>query len=273
MITRKLRNQFTGLIIAVILLLGGVRQTTSADEQRDPKAVEVERAMVQAMGGEDAWNATHFVRFDFKLNAGGTLKQDNAHLWDRKDGRYRIERRLKGGKHEVDLFNIADYERDKSGAVYVDGKKLEGDQARKLLEGAYRSYINDTWWLCMPWKWMATGANLKYIGTKARGRETFDVVEITFGHVGLTPGDMYHAFVSQKSHLMTHWEYTLSPQSPVPVKQDSWDWEYGDFNGVKLATNHIDPKKVTINMGDVRVLDQVDNGFFTDPSHPLSRLK
>jgi hypothetical protein len=273
MIARKLNNQFAGLIIAVILLLGGVRQTTSANEQRDPKAVEVERAMVQAMGGEDAWNATHFVRFDFKLNAGGTLKQDNAHLWDRKDGRYRIERRLKGAKHEVDLFNIAEYERDKSGAVYVDGKKLEGDQARKLLEGAYRSYINDTWWLCMPWKWMATGANLKYIGTKARGRETFDVVEITFGHVGLTPGDMYHAFVSQKSHLMTHWEYTLSPESPVPVKQDSWDWEYGDFHGVKLATNHIDPHKVTINMGDVRVLDQVDDGFFTDPSHAVSRLK
>jgi hypothetical protein len=273
MISRKLCIQVAGLITAVILLLGGVRQTTEADEKRDPKAVEVERAMVQAMGGEDAWNASHFVRFDFKVNAGGKLVQDNHHLWDRKDGRYRIERTLEGGKHEVDLFTIADYERDKSGSAYVEGKKLEGDEARKLLQGAYASYINDTWWLSMPWKWMATGANLKYIGTKTRGPETFDVVEITFGNVGLTPGDMYHAFVSQKSHLMKHWEYTLSPNSPVAVKKDSWDWEYGDFHGVKLATNHIDPKKVTINMGDVRVLDQVDDGFFTDPSHALSGLK
>ncbi len=240
----------------------------AADERRDPKAVEVERAMVQAMGGEDAWNAVHFVRFDFKVTAGGKVMVNNAHLWDRKDGRCRIERVLKGGEHEVDLFSIADYERDKSGSAYLDGKKLEGDQARKLLEGAYSSYINDTWWLCMPWKWMATGVNLKYVGTSARGPQTFDVVELTFGHVGLTPGDMYHAFVSQKSHLMTHWEYTLQSGD-----KDSWEWQYGDFHGVKLATNHIDPKKVTINMGDVKVLDQVDDSFFNDPGHALSELK
>ena len=69
-----------------------------------------------------AWNAVHFVRFDFKINAGN-LKFDNAHLWDRKDGRYRIERT---GKQEVDLFTIADYERDKSGSVYVNGKNARG---------------------------------------------------------------------------------------------------------------------------------------------------
>jgi len=225
--------------------------------------------MMQAMGGEDAWNAVHFVRFDFKINAG-KLKAENAHLWDRKDGRYRVER---AGKHEVDLFTIADYERDKSGSAYVDGKKLEGDEASKHLADAYRAYINDTWWLCMPWKWFATGANLKYLGPQARGPEKFDVVELTFGNVGLTPGDMYHAFVSQKSHLMTHWEYTLSPNSPVPVKKDSWTWEYGDFHGVKLATNHVDPNGATINMGDVRVLDTADDAFFTDPARMLSALK
>jgi len=268
MAAELMRRWIAGAVLG-LLLAGGTRLNAEG-ENRDPKAVEVARTMMQAMGGEDAWNAVHFVRFDFKINAGGTLKQDNAHLWDRKDGRYRIERT---GKHEVDLFTIADYERDKSGSVYVNGKKLEGDEARKLLADAYRSYINDTWWLCMPWKWMATGANLKYVGTKARGRETFDVVEITFGHVGLTPGDTYRAFVSHKSHLMTHWEYTLSPDSPVALKKDSWDWEYGDFHGVKLATNHIDPNKVTINMGDVRALDQVDDGFFTDPARVLSGLK
>jgi len=262
MTAELMRRWIAGAVLG-LLLAGGTRLNAEG-ENRDPKAVEVAPTMMQAMGGEDAWNAVHFVRFDFKINAG-KLKCDNAHLWDRKDGRYRIERT---GKHEVDLFTIADYERDKSGSVYLNGEKLEGDEARKLLADAYRSYINDTWWLCMPWKWMATGVNLKYVGTEKRGPQTFDVVELTFGHVGLTPGDMYHAFVSQKSHLMTHWEYTLHDGT-----KDSWDWQYGDFHGVKLATNHVDPKGATINMGTVRVLDQVDDGFFTDPARMLSGLK
>ena len=49
-------------------------------------------------------------------------------------------------------------------------------------------------------------------------------------YLGVTPGDMYHAFVSQKSHLMDYWEYTLSPSSPMPQKKGAWDWQYGDYN-------------------------------------------
>ena len=169
MAAELMRRWIAGAVLG-LLLAGGTRLNAEG-ENRDPKAVEVARTMMQAMGGEDAWNAVHFVRFDFKINAGGTLKQDNAHLWDRKDGRYRIERTLKDGKHEVDLFSMADYERDKSGSVYVNGKKLEGDEARELLADAYRSYINDTWWLCMPWKWMVTGVNLTTAAFTIRQRE------------------------------------------------------------------------------------------------------
>jgi len=109
--------------------------------------------MMQAMGGQEAWSSAHFVRFDFKVTAGGKMAVNNAHLWDRKDGRYRIERMPKDGKREVILFTIAGYERDKQGPAYLDGKKLEGDEAKKSLEGGYASYINDSWWLATPWKW------------------------------------------------------------------------------------------------------------------------
>jgi len=56
----------------------------------------------------------------------------------------------------VVLLVIAGYECDKAGAAYLDGKKPEGDAARKAVDAAYGSYINDLWWLCMPWKWFAT---------------------------------------------------------------------------------------------------------------------
>ena len=261
------RNRWS-VVVAVLLLVGGPRLRAEG-ESRDPKSVEVTRAMMKAMGGEEAWNSAHFVRFDFKVKEGGKLVEDNAHLWDRKDGRYRFEHATKNGKRQVVLFKIAVYERNKEGDAYLDGKKLEGDAGRKAVDDAYASYINDSWWLCMPWKWFASGVNLKYLGPQEHGGETADVVELTFNHVGLTPGDMYHAFVSQKSHLMDYWEYTLQSK-----ERGAWDWQYGEHKGVKLASNHVSSDhKATINMGDVRILDAVDDSFFADASQSLAGLK
>jgi len=261
------RNRWS--IAMSVLLLASSPGLRAEGESRDPKAVEVTRAMMKAMGGEDAWNSAHFVRFDFKVKVGSKLVEDNAHLWDRKDGRYHFEHATKEGKRQVVLFRIADYERAKVGEAYLDGKKLEGDAARKAVDDAYASYINDSWWLCMPWKWLATGVNLKYLGPQKHGGETADVVELTFSHVGLTPGDMYHAFISQKSHLMDYWEYTLQSK-----EKGAWDWQYGDYKGVKLASNHVSSdRKATINMGDVRILDAVEDAFFVDPSRSLVGLK
>jgi hypothetical protein len=257
-------------ILLVLVAIGFVAHPLGAEnESRDPKAVEIDETMMKALGGEAAWDAVHFIRFEFKVRVKGKVVEDNFHLWDRNDGRYRIERDVPAGRHEVDLFNIGEYQSNKTGEAYLNGKKLEGAAAEKTLAGAYASYINDTWWLCMPWKWQATGVNLKYLGPKKRGTETFDVIELTFNHVGLTPGDMYHAYVSRQSHLMTYWEYTLQSHD-----RGAWTWQYGTYQGVKLAKNHVSSDgTATINMGNVQVLDAVDAAYFTNPSHALSSLR
>jgi hypothetical protein len=223
--------------------------------KQDPKAVEIAQSMMQAMGGQDAWNAARYLRFDFKVGIGGETKADRSHLWDKHTGRYRLE-----DKNKVVLMNLA----DKQGTVYVDGKKVEASDAAKALKAAYGAYINDFYWLAMPWKWMDSGVNLKYLGRKPQG----DAVVLTFGKVGLTPGDRYQAFVSPKSHLMTHWEYVLQSGD-----KGSWDWQYGDHGGVKLASTHTSPPDKRIDMGDVRILKDVDSALFTDPVRKLSDLK
>src|SRR5258706_3162347 len=85
-----------------------------------PTPEEIAQTMMQAMGGPDAWSRAHFVRYDFKVNIGGKVVADRAHLWDKQTGRYRIEDKTKEGKPRVILFNIA----TQQGAAYVDGKKL-----------------------------------------------------------------------------------------------------------------------------------------------------
>ncbi len=226
-----------------------------------PTPEEIAQTMMQAMGGQDAWNRAHFVRYDFKVTAGGKVVADRAHLWDKQTGRYRIEDKTKEGQPRVTLFNIG----TQQGAVYVAGKKLEGEPAAQAMKQGYGTFINDMYWLSMPWKWLDQGVHLKYLGEKKPG---FDVVELTFGKVGLTPGDRYDAFVNKKSHLMEHWEYTLQSG-----KTGVWDWMYTTTEGVKLASDHKDPDGKSINMGNPRILNTVDDAYFTDPAKVLADLK
>ncbi len=146
----------------------------------------------------------------------------------------------------------------------MDGKKLSGDEAAKALKDAYGTYINDMYWLSMPWKWTDSGVHLNYMGDAKRGDDTVDIVQLTFDHVGLTPGDMYKAFVSRKSHLMTHWEYKLQGGT-----SGAWDWEYAETHGMKLARNHTNEKGMSINMGKVQILDTVDPSLFSDVKKQL----
>ena len=140
-------------------------------QQRDPKAVEITEAMMEKMGGQDKWNSTRYVRFEFNVSSEGQARRGRAHLWDKWEGRYRVESQTKDGKEQVVLFNT----NTKAGDVYLDGEKVEGDASADALKGAYGAYINDTYWLAMPWKWLDPGVNLKHIGTKEHESETCDV--------------------------------------------------------------------------------------------------
>jgi hypothetical protein len=246
-------------LLALIL----AAQLPAAEPHRDAKAEEIAHTMMNAMGGEKAWYAAHFLRFDFKVDAGGKVVEDRSHLWDKMTGRYRLEDKTKDGKLRVVLFNI----NDRHGDTYVDGKKLTGPAGAKAVQDAYEAFINDMYWLAMPWKWLDQGVNLRYMGPKTRGTETGDVVRLTFAHVGLTPGDRYDAFVSSQSHLMTHWDFKLQGG-----ETGAFDWQYTDTGSIKLAKNH-PGDKVSIDMGDVRVLDKVDDALFSDPKRTLAELK
>jgi hypothetical protein len=250
------------MAIAVLVLVATSAQSAG---DRDSKAVTIAQNMMNAMGGQDAWNGAHFVRYDFIVNAKGNAVVSRSHLWDKQTGRYRLDDKTKDGKSRVVLFNTG----TQQGEAYVDAKKLDGQAGADAMKDAYKAFINDMYWLAMPWKWMDAGVHLRYVGPRARKNRNFDVVELSFDHVGLTPGDRYTAYVSPTSRLMEHWEYTLESGN-----KGSWDWEYTTSGGVKLASNHkSEDGATTINMGDVHVLDSIDESYLKDATKPLSSLK
>jgi hypothetical protein len=219
--------------------------------------------MMNAMGGQDAWQHASYIRYDFHVDIPSRkAKMSRSHLWDKRTGRYRLESTDKQGKPVIALFNVG----NQQGEVYVAGQKLEGTAKTEALKNAYASFINDMYWLAMPWKWLDPGVNLKYVGTKELRGAPFEVVHLTFGNVGLTPGDRYDAYVSPNSHLMEHWTYVLQSGT-----KGDWDWHYTTTGGIKLASNHTDGAGGSINMGDVKVLNTVDESVFTNPAKSLPR--
>jgi hypothetical protein len=221
---------------------------------------KVAHEMHAAMGGLDNWNNTRYVNFKFQVGQDGEWRVSRAHLWDKWAGRYRFESTDSEGARSVALFNV----NTKQGKVYVNGEELPADQAQEQIDKAYGSYINDTYWLAMPWKWLEPGVNLKYVGEETVDGEDCDVVELSFEQVGLTPGDVYKAFVSKASHLMVHWEYKLQSD-----QEGSSDWVYTTTNGLKLAATHKRADGREINMGDPVASNEVDESLFVDPAKTL----
>lgn len=242
------------------LLLLVLTAAAPAQETRDPAAVAVANRLHEAMGGLEAWNNTRYIRFDFRVGPPNDLPAGRAHLWDKWEGRYRLEQQTEDGKTQVTLFNAY----DKTGTVYIDGEPVPAAEAEPLLDKAHGAYINDTYWLAMPWKWLDPGVNLKSLGEQEYEGKTFDVVELSFDNVGRTPGDRYRGFVAKDTNLMEHWEYTLQSD-----REGAWDWEYVETNGIELGANHTNDGERDINMGDVQASDEVNEAHFTDPAAML----
>lgn len=249
------------MCVGLMLACGGALEA----EERDPQAVEVAKRMMTAIGGENAWNDTQFVRFEFNVSSDGKLQRGRTHLWDKWTGRYRYESQTDDGTSQIVLFNV----NDKKGRSYVDGALTTAkEETDKILDSAHGAFINDTYWLAMPWKWLDPGVNLKYVGQEEKRGEMCDVVKLSFESVGRTPGDTYLGYVSKKSGLMVHWSYKLQSD-----RKGAWDWEYVDAGGIKLARTHTNDEGREIHMGVVRVFDAVDDAYFNDRSKMLSTLK
>ena len=248
-----------GAALSAILVAAAIRGLTAAPE---PQAVAIARGMMQAMGGEAAWKHARYVRFDFVLKLRGQAKFVRAHLWDKQTGRYRLEDRSAMEKSAVMLFNI----RDQKGTAYLNGKKLEGAEAASALKGAYRAYRTDVDWLALPWNWLAPGVHLKYVGEKNLKGQAFDLVDVTGDQPAGGQATRYNSYVSRRSHLLEYCSVDAFPSL--------WDWQYTTAGGIQLARDHTNAdKQSSISMGNVQVLDQVDDVFLTDPARKLAMLK
>ena len=231
-----MRHRALDALFALSLLLGFI--PTPSWGERDPRAVEVAERLMDAMGGRDVFDRVRLVEFDWTVVRDGTTVALYHHWWDRYTGRYRVEGTRPDGSHVRAVFHVI---RPAEGTVWVAAGELSGDSAADLLDFAHGRFVNDTYWLLMPWKWLDPGVHLTYEGTRELDGESHDIVLLSFDDgTGRTSSDRYWGWVSQRTGLMSRWQYVLQEDNGSPGTGDRTTWDWTDWKetptGLKLST-------------------------------------
>jgi hypothetical protein len=242
------------LLTATFALAPQVVFSVQDAAQAAPTAESVAAHVMQSLGGQQAWDNTHYIRFNFVGR--------RTHWWDKWTGRHRLEGQTKEGQHYVVLENV----NTKEGTAWLDGKKLEGEKAKEMLDNAYGAWVNDTYWLIEPYKLRDPGVNLSYAGEEAIDGKTYDKLALSFGKVGLTPGDHYTVYVNRDTGLVDRWAYVLQDM-PKDGPPTVWRWEgWQKYGNIMLAPHRVqvgaDRK---LELSDIAVMDQLPDSVFASP--------
>ena len=123
-----------------------------------------------------------------------------------------------------------------TGRVWKGGKEMtQPDSLKKYLERGKGIWINDSYWLVMPFKLKDSGVTLKYVGVKKNTLNVdCDVLEMTFNAVGNTPENKYHVYVNPSSHLIVQWDFYAKATNEKPNMSTPWA-DYRALGNIMLS--------------------------------------
>lgn len=180
----------------------------------DAKALALADEVMQKLGGRANWDNTRYVRWRF---FGRRL-----HVWDKWTGNLRVER-----TDETVLMNL----NTKQGRAWKNGEEVtHPDSLAKSLKGGYEAWVNDSYWVFMPYKLKDSGVTLKYMGEgKMADSSAAEILQLTFENVGVTPQNKYLVYVDKNTKLVSHWDYFTNANDEQPRVSNVWgNWQqYG----------------------------------------------
>ncbi len=198
---------------------------------------------MNAMGGRKAWDETRFITWNFFGR--------RTHVWDKKEGNVRIE---EPSNNLTILMNI----NSQKGKVMINGEELSNaDSLTKYLDMGNKYWINDSYWLVMPYKLKDSGVTLRYIGedTTQQGKKA-DVIQMSFKNVGVTPENIYKVWVDVDTKFVTQWAYFVDESQEAPRFITPWS-DYKKYGNVYLSG-----KRGDYELSDIKVLETVPDGTF-----------
>jgi len=248
--------------IAVVMLLsaacaGCASRSIPPDAARpaqgsDPRAIQIADAIMEKLGSRAAWNRTLYVTWNHVGRA--------RYLWDRSGGQVRLERAgPRSGKPYVIVFDVESGQ----GRAWREGSEVtEQSELDSMLEAARREWINDSWWLLMPYRLKDKGVTLRYQGEgqTEEGRPA-DVLELTLSDAAVAPGSKYFVWVARESGLVEQWAGFADRDRAEPAWTCPWKgWKR--YGNIMLCGDH---GEIGVQLTDIAVLDKVPPAAFTSP--------
>lgn len=219
---------------------------TLSAQNTDKAPQNIAKNVMKAMGGIDNYNNTHFIQWNF---AKRTL------YWNKWTGDVRVE---SPEKNLTILLNI----NTNKGKVYENGTLLKNkEEINKFLKQGKEWWINDSYWLVMPWKLLDNGVTLSNQGTSTLPNgNTADVLQMTFESVGVTPENKYLIYVDQQEHLVKQWAYFKNFKDAQPKFTLAWN-NYQQAGDILLSFNRLNG---TFGPTDVLVKTTLDPKLFNE---------
>ena len=246
------------LVVALLVAVFGVARAETPPS--DPKAVEIADKVMTQLGGKQRWDNLRGLQWTFGVEVSDTVRgTPRRHAWDKWSGWHRVEGKNRQGQPYVIIHNL----NDSLGTAWVSGNKIEGDSLRKLIKFGKSSWVNDTYWMLMPYKLRDPGVTLRYEGEAKVDGRPYDKIALSFDQVGETPGDHYWVYVNPQTHRVERWDMVLQSDKP-PAKSYTWEaWQAHD--GLWFPTAHRNTEHVNVFTRDVQTVSEFPPGEFTSP--------
>ena len=212
----------------------------------DQRAIEIADKVMNAMGGRKNWDNTRF--FTWNFFGARTL------WWDKLNGDVKIK------MHREDSTVIIVNIYDESGIVSKNGEIMTNpDSVLFYTKRGKGIWINDAYWLFMPFKLKDSGVTLTYVGEDTtQVGQLSDVLQLTFENVGNTPQNKYHIWIDRSDNLIKQWAFFRENDMGEPNFITPWD-DYRKYGEILLAGDRGE-RDIT----EIKVLENIDESFFKE---------
>jgi hypothetical protein len=212
----------------------------------DPAAVELADSVMSAMGGRANWEATRYISWSFS-------GRRNL-VWDKQGGRVRIE------VPEESLIYLLNLGNGQGKVKLRDREVTDADSLKRMLQQARGIWINDAYWLVMPFELKDSGVTLRYLGedTLRKGGKC-NVMDVTLTQTSKQPESRYRIYVDLADNLVKQWSYFKTTGQDSATFTKPWD-NYKKYGNILLSADRSDGS----GPRDVKVDEDLPDSVFTD---------
>ena len=212
----------------------------------DEKAMALAKRIEDASGGIENWEKVHYIRFDFFGS--------RYWFWDKFKGRYRVE-------SEKRKFRIAGNIDGKETHLWLRGNVVtDAYSLSKYKDYAYKAWINDTYWLILPFKLLDPGVQLHFVGEcQFDSTQHATCMDLTFQNVGVTRDNKYRIYIDTITNEIIYWDHFQNKNDSLPTLSNPWT-DYKQYGKIKLASGRGDERGID----QIELYDHLPDQLFTD---------